>query len=276
MGGASPGDRLAGCTIGITADRRWQEQARLFEKRGARVLHGPTLRTVDLSHDERLKAATAAVARQPLDYAVVSTGMGFRMWMEAAAGWGMAEAVIEALGRARICARGAKASAAVKAAGLEPWWRAPHETMEEIVEHLSENGAGGTRIAVQLFDPDGHPSTAALRDMASELVEVPVYRWVLPDDTSPARQLVEAAVTGRLDAITFTSQPAVHQLFRIAESASLADELRDACNGRLLAACVGPVCAEAARQEGVERMVWPDPPRLPGMVRQVEDALRPA
>ena len=36
---------LAGYTIGITGHRRWEEQAEMLSRRGARVLHGPTMTT---------------------------------------------------------------------------------------------------------------------------------------------------------------------------------------------------------------------------------------
>ena len=67
---------LDGRRIGITADRRWKEQADLFRKRGADVLHGPTLRTIDLSGDEALRQATLDLVQRPPDYLVVTTGMG--------------------------------------------------------------------------------------------------------------------------------------------------------------------------------------------------------
>lgn len=264
---------LAGSTIGITADRRWREQADLFRARGAEVLHGPTLRTVDLSAAERLEAVTLDLIARPPDYLVVTTGMGMRMWLEASTAWGARDPLLDALRPVRIVARGAKAASAVKGAGLVLWWRAPHETMDEIVVHLREQPVADARVAVQLFDPGEHPSTLALREAARELVEVPVYRWVLPDDDGPARRLVEATVAGHLDAVTFTSQPAVRQMFRIAEGDGLDDRLREAFNGPVLPACIGPVCAEAAREEGIERPVWPEPFRLPAMVRQVTERL---
>lgn len=265
---------LARRTIGITADRRWKEQAELFRKRGAEVLHGPTLRTIDLSGDETLRQATLALVERPPDYLVVTTGMGMRMWLQAAAGWGLAEALKSGLARARTLARGAKSSAAVRAADLDVWWRAPGETLEEIVERLQAEPLAGSRVAVQLFDPRGHPSSEVLRATAGELVELPVYRWNLPDDVTGARRLVDASLRGEVHALTFTSQPAVRHLFRIAEETGQADDLRHALNGSLLAACVGPVCAEAAREEGIEHPLWPEPPRLPAMVRQVTDHLQ--
>jgi len=255
--------------VGITADRRWEEQARMFVDRGFDVIHAPTMRTIDVSESESLRAATATLAEQPPDYLVVSTGMGMKRWLEAAARWDLDSALLAALGRARVVARGAKANSAARGAGLEVWWRSPNETMQEIVDHLAVENMAGARVAVQLFEPEGHPSTDALRSLAGELVEVPVYHWALPEDLGPARDLVHTTVAGAMDGITFTAQPAVHNLFGIAEGLGLADALRAALNGPTLTACVGPVCASAATEEGVHSPMWPDPPRLPAMVRQV-------
>ena len=265
---------LAGRRIGITADRRWAEQADLFRRRGAEVLHGPTMATVDLSGEEALRRATVALVDDPPDHLVVTTGMGLRLWLEAAAGWDLESALVRALAPTAVVARGAKAASAVRRAGLEVAWRAPDETMEEVVAHLVDV-AGGTRprVAVQLFDPGDHTSTQRLRALAGELVEVPVYRWRLPDDLGPARRLIDDTLEGRLDAVTFTSQPAVRQLVGIAAGEGKDAALVAAVNDGVLAACVGPVCAEAAREVGINDPVWPDPPRLPAMVRQITERL---
>jgi len=255
--------------VGITADRRWEEQARMFADRGVEVVHGPAMRTIDLSDDEGLRSVTAVLAQDPPDYLVVTTGMGMRRWLDAAARWGMDTPLLAGLAAGtRVVARGAKANSAARSAGLDVWWRAPAETMQEIVDHLAAfDDVGGSRVAVQLFDPDGHPSTELLRAMAGELVEVPVYHWALPDDPAPAERLIDAALAGELGAVTFTAQPAVHNLFRIAGDRR--EALRKAFNGPVMAACVGPVCASAAVDEGVASPVWPEPPRLAPMVRQV-------
>jgi uroporphyrinogen-III synthase len=255
--------------VGITADRRWEEQARLFGDRGIDVVHGPTMRTVDLSGDEALRAVTASLAEAPPDYLIVTTGMGMRRWLEAAGRWGLDTPLLAGLAAGtRVVARGAKARSAARGANLDVWWRAPEETMQEIVDHLAGfDDVGRSRVALQLFDPDGHPSTELLRAMAGELVEVPVYQWALPDDPAPADALIDAAIAGDLAAITFTAQPAVHNLFRIAGDRR--DDLRHAFNAGVVASCVGPVCASAAAKEGIEAPIWPDPPRLTAMVKQL-------
>ena len=45
---------LEGYCIGITADRRWEEQAELLRRRGATVMHGPSIRTLPMGADDEL------------------------------------------------------------------------------------------------------------------------------------------------------------------------------------------------------------------------------
>jgi uroporphyrinogen-III synthase len=263
--------------VGITADRRWEEQAGLFHRRGIEVLHGPSMRTIDLAADSRLRSVTDELVADPPDWLVATTGMGMRAWFAAAEGWGVRDRLLEALGRGHVVARGAKAMSALRQAGLEVAWRAERESMAEVLDHVRQadpSARGSARVALQLFDPDDHPSTTVLRSLVGTVVEVPVYRWLPPLDPAPAEALVRAAVEGSIGAVTFTSQPAVHFLFAIAERIGLRDELRDVCNeGRVHAVCIGSVCAEAGTEEGLTAMVWPEPFRLPPMVRLVAELL---
>jgi uroporphyrinogen-III synthase len=261
--------------VGITADRRWQEQADLFRRRGIDVLHGPTMRTLDLSADVTLRGITEDVVAQPPNWLVATTGMGMRAWLAAAETWGLRDQLLEALGQANIVGRGAKVTSALRQAGLDIVWRAPKESMAEVLDYLAGvEGIAQASVALQLFDPDEHPATTAIRAIARTVVEVPVYRWLLPDDRGPAQRLVKAAVAGELGAVTFTSQPAVRFLLRIAADMGARDALVGVLNdGPVLAACIGPVCAEAAVEEGLRSVVWPEPFRLPPMVRMVAEHL---
>ena len=269
---------LPGPVVGITADRRWEEQADLFRRRGIDVLHGPTMRTLDLAGDEALRAATDALIADPPTLLVATTGMGMKAWLSAAEGWGLRDPLLAALSSAVVVARGAKASSALRQAGLDVTWRAPGESMAEVVDWVASTAAPSSaraRVALQLFEPDGHPSTDALRSLATTLVEVPIYKWLPPADPAPAERLLRAAVADDLRAVTFTSQPAVHFLFALADAHGLRDELLRAFNtpDRVLPVCIGAVCAQALVEEGVTAAVWPEPFRLPPMVRLVAERL---
>lgn len=257
--------------VGITADRRWSEQAELLKRRGADVLHGPTISTLYLADDDALRAATMALIERPPDYLVATTGIGIRAWLEAVDTWGLGPRLTPALGKALVVARGPKAAAAVQSAGFEVWQRSPTERLPEIIDLLRAEPLAGKRVAVQEYGMESPELTASLTEVGADVVSVPVYRWRMPEDDGPARRLVEAACSGRLDAVTFTSAPAVHNLFVIADRMGAADDLRNAFNDNVVAGCVGPVCGGAAREEGVEVPLQPEMGRLGLLVRALSD-----
>jgi uroporphyrinogen-III synthase len=264
---------LRGMTIGITAERRAEEQADLFHRRGAETIHGPTLRIVSMTDDELLRAVTLDVIRQPPDFLLASTGFGMRTWFAAAEGWGVKGALLEALGHAKVANRGAKAASANTAAGLIEWWRAPSERFEELVERVLAEPLAGCRLVLQLHGCVLPGAVARLEAAGASVLEVDAYRARLPVDTAPARALIEAACDNRLAAVTFTTAPAVHNLFALAAQAGRDDELRQALNGPVVAACVGPVCAEGALEEGLTAPLVPERARLVPLVQAVADRL---
>lgn len=94
-----------------------------------------------------------------------------------------------------------------------------------------------------------------------------------PTDEVPALRLLEAVCEGELDAVTFTSAPAVRNLFAIARRHGREEGLRAACNDGTVAACVGPACAQVTRNLGVDTPVTPPVARLGALVRAVADVL---
>jgi uroporphyrinogen-III synthase len=265
---------LEGFVVGITADRRWGEQAELLQRRGAVVLHGPTIKTEYLASDSELRAATHAVIAMRPDYLVATTGIGVRAWLEAAQAWGLAEALLEALGRTRVAARGPKASAAAQTAGLPVWSSPASERLDDVVASLLAEGMEGRTVAFQHYGQPNATAVAALEVAGASVVEVPIYRWQRPDDLSAATRLIDAVCAGSVDAVTFTSAPAVMNLMSVARDGGRDDALRYAFNeGGVVAACIGPVCAEGARSVGIDAPVAPGHGRLGLLVRALTDAL---
>jgi uroporphyrinogen-III synthase len=269
MPAARPGQKveglLQGFTVGISADRRWDEQAALLERRGAAILHGPSIRTLPLGAEGPLRAATEAVLEHPPDVLIANTGLGMRSWFGAADTWNLDRSLLDALRSTRIYARGPKASGAVHSAGLQVADRAPTERLSEAVDLALEHLRPGQRAVLQV-DGSGHSDEAErLRQAGAEVIVVPVYLWKLPEDRRPALRLAEAVIAGRVHAITFTAGPAVRNLMGMAADAGIDDTLRRALtDGRAVVGCVGPVCVEAAVAEGLgsEHLVQPAASRL--------------
>ena len=290
---------LEGMVIGVTAERRADEQANLLRARGASVLHGPTVSTVAAVPDAsvvgsagpgagskgsargseaELRAATESVIAHPPDLVVVVTGVGLRGWLTAAERWARKDALLRSLAGAKLLARGAKAASAIRHAGLVEVWKAPRETVAEIRDHLLDGGEGdleAKRVVVVRHGKAMDELSTPLRAAGAVVCEIEVYRWDLPEDPDPAHYLVRRTVAGGLRAVTFTSAPGVTNLFALAGQIDLAGALRDAFNGSVVACCIGAVCAEAAEEEGVVAPLQPPRPRLVPMVDALARRLGP-
>jgi uroporphyrinogen-III synthase len=266
----APRPDLAGFTVAITADRRRDELAALLERRGARVVLAPALRIAPIADDTELLAGTTALVERRPSIVVANTGIGMRGWLEAAEGWGLGEALKAALSGAYVVARGAKARGAVRAAGLVEQWSAESECGEEVLAHLVGRGMAGERVAVQLHGEDQPEFVATLRRAGADVVPVAVYRWLPPADPATLRRLVDLVIARAVDAVTFTSAPAVEALVRAAGDDAPA--LLEALRLPVVAACVGPVTAAPLRQRGVP-VVEPARARLGALAHALAEEL---
>jgi uroporphyrinogen-III synthase len=257
---------LAGYTVAVTADRRREEQVELLRRRGAEVIEGATVRTEPLSDDALLRAAIEAVIAEPPAVTVVLTGLGVRSLFNAAESMGVGEALHDAINQSEVYTRGPKATGAAVTAGVEVAWHTVGERSIELRDALTDAARAGTRIAV-VRDGDSDPRLAReLAALGADAIDIPVYRWTMPDDLHPAHRLLEAVCSCSVDAVTFTSSPAVRNLFALADQAGVHQELLAALNGPVVTVAVGPVCAETAKALGVDPPITPKRARLGTMV----------
>ncbi|MDQ2648004.1 MAG: uroporphyrinogen-III synthase [Actinomycetota bacterium] len=264
---------LAGHRVGITGDRRAEEQAELLRRLGAEVVHGPVLRTLPLGDESVLRAATDAVLADPPSVTILNTGIGLRAWIGAAETWGVADALVAALAGGRVLARGPKAYAAAVQVGLRVWHQEPSERLDLLVAGLSGE-LQGEHVAFQLHGDESPEIVAALEQAGARVTPVAVYRWEPRSDEGPARRLVRETVDGQLSAVTFTSPSAVASACRIAEADGSRREFVEAFRHRVVAACVGPVTRDAALELGIAVACSPELGRLGLLVRSLATTLR--
>ncbi|MEW1761443.1 uroporphyrinogen-III synthase [Streptomyces cyaneofuscatus] len=259
---------LAGFTVGVTAARRAEELATLLRRRGAAVQHAPALRIVPLADDSELLDATKELIDHAPDVVVATTAIGFRGWVEAADGWGIGDALLERLRGVELLARGPKVKGAVRAAGLTEAWSPGSESMAEVLDRLLGEGVEGRRIALQLHGEPLPGFIESLQAAGAEVVGVPVYRWMPPQDIAPLDRMLDATAARALDAVTFTSAPAAASFLGRAEVRGLLPEILGALRDDVLAACVGPVTALPLQARGIPT-VQPERFRLGPLVQLV-------
>ncbi|MEU0378040.1 uroporphyrinogen-III synthase [Streptomyces cyaneofuscatus] len=259
---------LAGFTVGVTAARRAEELATLLKRRGAAVQHAPALRIVPVADDSELLDATKELIDHAPDVVVATTAIGFRGWVEAADGWGIGDALLERLRGVELLARGPKVKGAVRAAGLTEAWSPGSESMAEVLDRLLGEGVEGRRIALQLHGEPLPGFIESLQAAGAEVVGVPVYRWMPPQDIAPLDRMLDATAARALDAVTFTSAPAAASFLGRAEVRGLLPEILGALRDDVLAACVGPVTALPLQARGIPT-VQPERFRLGPLVQLV-------
>ncbi|MEV4774847.1 uroporphyrinogen-III synthase [Microbacterium sp. LWH12-1.2] len=236
---------LAGCTIIVAADRRSADLATALERRGAQVHRAPALSIVPNADDAELLRRTEQLVASPPDIVVVTTGVGFRGWMDAAHEHGLDERLDAALADAQFVARGPKAHGAIQQAGFTADWVAESETSAEVGEYLLASRIAGKRIAIQHHGAGADGLDELLAAEGADVVSITVYRWGPPPDPEIVRRSALQASSGEADAVLFTSAPGAASWLRVAEEVGALDEIRvRASTGRLLLAAVGPITVQ--------------------------------
>lgn len=261
-------EQLRGCRVILTGQRRSAELAAALERRGAIVDHAPTLSVVPHVDDAELLGRTKELIGEPPDTVIVTTGVGFTGWVEAADAAGLAEPLLDLLRAARLVARGPKARGAIQAAGLSADWVAESETSAEIRDFLLAEGVAGRRIAVQHHGSGADGMDDAFQEAGADVCSLVVYRWGPAPDPDAVRAAVHAVVQRDCDAVTFTAAPGAAAFLRAARDEGVLTEVVTAFTdpAGVLAAAVGDTTAAPLRDAGIEPLV-PDRFRMGALVR---------
>lgn len=265
---------LAGRRIAVTAHRRADDHLGALERQGAEVVHAATMRIVPVAEDTELIAETERLLAADPTALLVTTGQGFGTWLDAlpAPLRGRAEAQIHQM---RLFCRGPKARGAVRGRGLPDALTAPDETTASLVDIVLAAGIRDTAVGLQRHGYVDEHQLARLRTAGCEVYVVAPYRWLPGEDQAAVRDLIERVIAGELDAITFTSGPAVEALWGTARAAGRLDALLAALrDGRCEVLAVGHVTAQPLQDAGIP-VTWPERERLGALVRHAVERLGP-
>jgi len=197
---------------------------------------------------------------------VWQTGVGVAAVFREAEALGRADELRDGLARVRTLSRGPKPAAALAAQGLRPTHGAASPyTTADVLRALDGLEVSGQGVGVVHYGEPNEPLALGLRARGARLVELQVYLWRPPADDRPLAALAADVAAARVDAVLFTSQIQVRHLWDAAPAA-VRPLLAEAFTGAVIAAAVGPTCAEALRAYGVRDVVTPENPKLGPLV----------
>lgn len=261
---------LAGFTVGVTAARKVDEQVALLVRRGATTVWAPALSLHPRRiADADLRAVTDQVLATKVDLFLATTGIGMKAWLDAADEWGMLPRLVDHLSGAEILARGPKSVGALRRRGLRELWAPDSERFDDVLAHLRGRDLTGAHIVVQEHGQSLSMVAHALRRLGATVTSVAVYRVESAEDPTPMFGLIDQIADRSLQAVTFTSAPAVGALMEAASSVGRRDDVIAAFQAEVLATCVGPVTSAAFELWGVPT-IEPDRARLTAMVKLLE------
>lgn len=259
---------LEGFRIGVTSHRRSKDLIEALERRGAEVLHAPALKIAPVQEDMRLIDDTRAIIAAKPDLCIATTAYGMRRWCEAADSFGIGDELLETLAACRMFVRGPKARGAVRAAGLADVGISSDETTATLVDMLLKEGVRGKTVAIQLHGYTDVRQLERLRMSGATVLTVTPYRWVKPDGEDKLPRLIEAACSGNLDVLTFTSAPAVDAMWSTAHEMGLYKQLVDSLKTTVTTAVVGPITAQPLIDAGLSPLI-PERFRMGALIRLV-------
>jgi uroporphyrinogen-III synthase len=177
------------------------------------------------------------------------------------------------LARTVVAVRGPKPTAVLRTrtiridrAAVDPF------TTRELLAAIADVPIEGGTVLVQRYGESNEELGKALVARGANPVEIPTYRWALPDDTAPLLDLGRRLREGTIDAVVFTSASQVRNLFAVAGAAEGEAALKSSLlRARLVS--IGPVCSDALRAIGLRVDAEASPPKLGFLVPAIEAAL---
>lgn len=250
-GAEAPG--LAGLRVAIFETRLSQELANLVRKHGGEPLVGPSMVEAPLTLGPEVRAFVTALTENNIDAVLVLTGVGNRKLVQLVSELVSREQFRDLLQAVVVAARGPKAVLALKELGVKPQVVAPepHTWLDLLAALEAHMDLRAKRVAIQQYGVPHEKLSRALAERGAEVVEVPVYRWQLPEDLSPLTRVIDAICAGTVQVVLFTSGPQAGSLVEVAQRLGREAELRAAL-GRCALGSIGPSCSEALRNLELE------------------------
>lgn len=249
--------------------------AALVSNYGGQPVSAPALREVPVASNTEALTFVDALLRDEFDLVILLTGVGTRALLAVVDALRDRAALVAAMGRTRIAARGPKPVAVLRELGLTAWAVAPEpNTWRELLAVLDgkagEFDLRGARVAVQEYGAENTQLLDALRQRGASVLSVPVYRWALPDDPEPLREAAHGIADGGIEVVLFTTATQVVHLMEIARQLSIAEDVRRGL-ASMAVASIGPTTSEELRQQGIAVDIEASHPKMGFLVRDAAE-----
>ena len=265
-----------GLRVGALESRMATEMERLIIRHGGVPLVAPSMRERPLSENPQALECGHALLNGQIDILVLLTGVGFRTLLDVVQTRYALPEITAALRNTVLVARGPKPVLVLKELGLQPNILVPEpNTWRDTLQALDASypdGLQGMRIAVQEYGVSNPEFLDGLRGRGAEVRPVPVYRWTLPDDLAPLKNLLQQIMDGEVPVLLITNAVQVEHILNVLGEDEKINHLRKALH-RMMVASIGNVASERLRHYGFPVDLEPSHPKMGILVKEASQAV---
>jgi uroporphyrinogen decarboxylase len=250
--------------LGVAAfeSRNAKEIATLISRHGGVPHVALSVREVPFEENAAVFGFAQKLLNEQLDAVIVMTGVGATTLLNILESRYSREEIVRALSKVTVVARGPKAVRALRNLGVPVTISVPepntwHEVLSELEEHPHSFELHGSRIAIQEYGVSNERFIGELKARGAEVLSVPVYRWALPEDLAPLKEVIQKIIDGRAQVVVFTNAVQVTHVMQVAGQTGIEESLRNALPQRVVCS-VGPTCTEALNAQGITVDIEPE------------------
>jgi len=261
-----------GMNVAAFESRMATEMARLIERYGGQSHVAPALREIPLSDNTAVLEFGKRLLAGHFEMVVLLTGVGTKTMIEILQTSYPLDFVKAALARTTVLARGPKPVAALKELGLTPSITVPEpNTWRDILQVLDERGSLiEVRIAIQEYGVSNPDLLAALQQRGAQVTQVPIYKWALPENIAPLREVLGAIIAGQIDALLITNAAQIDHVMQLLEQEGTTAQFKEACR-KMVVASIGPTASERLRHYDLPIDFEPSHPKMGVLVKETSE-----
>lgn len=261
---------LSGVRVLSLESRRAAEMAKLIENYGGEATVVPSMREVPIDSNKEAQDFARRLATNEFEVVIFLTGVGARELARVVETVTPREEFIKQLKRTTVIARGPKPVAALKELGVPVALTVPEpNTWRDLLEAVDTQKISlrGQHVALQEYGEPNRELLAGLLERGAKVMQVPVYKWDLPEDTAPLAQVVGKISHGEIDLALFTTSMQIVHLLKVAKDLKMEEALREGLS-KVVIGSIGPVTSEEMREQGIRVDFEPNHPKMGYLVNE--------
>jgi uroporphyrinogen-III synthase len=242
--------------------------ADLIAKYGGVPVAAPSLREIPLGENAEALAFAERLLAGEFAVVIFLTGVGTRYLAQAIETRHPRETWTAALAETKVVVRGPKPLVPLRELKVRVDLQAPEpNTWHEVLALLdAQLPIAGRHVAVQEYGKPNPGLIEGLQRRGAKVTRVPVYRWALPEETTPLRKAIAAMADRQVGVALFTSAQQVEHLLQIAAEEGRESDLRTALARSIVVGSVGPTTSETLRAHQLPVDIEPEHPKMGHLV----------